>query len=147
MELSQKNLLEVIERYYRGCNTKDRELIASCLTNDAIHYFPGRAPARGSASIADLWVELAETQGSQWTIDHFLGFGSEAVIEWSHYRTKIGHVLRGAEWFEFDSAGKIREIRAYYAAPRDSNTKTIELCGFPYKERGYLEHVPQRPQD
>ena len=138
---------EAVERYYLGCNTKNRDTMTSCLTRNAIHYFPGRAPVKGSESIARLWIELVETQGSQWTIDHFLGFDTEAVVEWSHYRTKIGHVLRGTEWFRFNDAGRIKEIRAYYAAPRDPNSRVLELDGFPYGARGYLRRVPGAPRD
>jgi len=146
IKFTAKKMREVVERYYRGCNTKDHGLMTSCLTKDAVHYFPGRPPVRGSASIAELWIELVNTQGSQWTIDHFLGSGREAVVEWSHYRTKIGHVLRGTEWFEFDDAGKIEEIRAYYAAPRDPKVVVLELDGFPYRRRGYLRRVPLKPE-
>jgi hypothetical protein len=38
----------------------------------------------------------------------------------------------------FDEAtGLIREIRAYYAAPANTNAKINELVGFDYEGRGY----------
>ncbi len=70
-------------------------------------------------------------KGSQWTIDRLVCDGHEVAIEWTHFKTKVGEQIRGAEWYQFDSAGKITEIRAYYAAPHDTNAQACRIvCGF-----------------
>jgi hypothetical protein len=64
-------------------------------------------------------------------------------MEWTHFKTFEGTVLRGDEWYVFDPAsGLIREIRAYYASPQDPTLERLELGGFPYGERGYPAEPP-----
>jgi len=56
-----------------------------------------------------------ESQSSQWTIENMAvdPEGRQAVIEWTHWKTAIGEVLWGDEWYLFDEeTGLIREIRA-----------------------------------
>jgi hypothetical protein len=67
------------------------------------------------------------------------------VIEWTHWKTRVGEFIRGAEWYEFDAEGKITSIRAYYAAPRDPTRAANELEGFPYAELGFALHAPTEP--
>jgi hypothetical protein len=45
--------------------------------------------------------------------------------------------LRGAEFYRFDAAGKIVEIRAYYACPPGDPGRPYELGEFDYAGRGY----------
>ena len=67
----------------------------------------------------------------------------EAVIEWTHFKTKLGITLRGAEWYLFDkSSGLIKELWAYYASPQDKNLKTLELKGMNYVSRGFPKSPP-----
>jgi hypothetical protein len=69
----------------------------------------------------------------------------EAVIEWTHFKTDQGTVLRGAEWVVFDKeSGLIQEIRAYYASPQAKDLERLELGGFDYAGRGYRLVSPRR---
>lgn len=62
----------------------------------------------------------------------------EAVIEWTHWKAKLGAALRGDEWYVFDeTSGLIKEIRAYYASPADKDVMINELVDFAYEARGY----------
>jgi hypothetical protein len=90
--------------------------------------------------IARKWIWCVENLGSQWTIERVLVShnSNEAVIEWTHWKRKSGTAQRGDEWYVFDDAtGRIREIRAYYAAPAVKDVPIGELVAFDYANRGY----------
>ncbi|MCY4361686.1 MAG: nuclear transport factor 2 family protein [Gammaproteobacteria bacterium] len=148
-QLSSARMEAVMREYYDGCNEADREKITGCFTPDAVHYFPPgmyEGPFRGAAKIAGRWCAAVEKGGSYWTIDALLidADKAEAVIEWSHFKTGQGTVLRGAEWVVFDRAsGLMQEIRAYYASPQAADLKRLELGGFDYEGRGYEMDSPR----
>ena len=113
-----------IRRYFDGCNEADLEKMTGTMTEDAIHYFPPGmydGPFRGAMTIAKRWADAVDQLGSYWTVDSFIGDAERgiAVIEWSHFKTEEGSVLRGDEWYRFEPNGLISEIRAYYATPQD----------------------------
>jgi ketosteroid isomerase-like protein len=132
---------QTIRRYFDACNAADHAALLACFTPDAVHYFPPGLPEipwRGADAIAKKWIWCVEHLGSQWTIEKVLVAGDEAVIEWTHWKRKLGSAQRGDEWYVFDGAsGLIREIRAYYAAPAVKDTPIGELVGFDYQARGY----------
>jgi SnoaL-like domain len=144
----------LIRRYFDACNDADIDAIAACFTEDAVHYFPPGmygGPFRGARTIAQRWCDAVNTLGSYWTVDRLVIVpGSwEAVMEWSHFKTKRGQMLRGIEWYEHDPAsGLIREIRAYYATPQPQDgpgfeLRGFELGGFDYAARGYKMGPPE----
>jgi methyltransferase len=141
----------LIRRYFDGCNRADVPLMTSCFIPDAVHYFPPGmygGPFVGAQVIAERWVAAVETFGSTWTVDQILADAAtgRAVIEWTHFKTALGEVLRGDEWYVFDrETGLIREIRAYYASPQDSSLRVLELGGFDYAGRGYPTGAPDVP--
>jgi hypothetical protein len=140
----------LVRKYYEGCNEANEEKMMQCFTQDAVHYFPPGmydGPFLGAAKIAERWKAAVENFGSCWTIDTLLidERKSEATIEWTHFKTNQGKVLRGAEWVVFDSAsGLIKEIRAYYASPQVTDLDRLELGGFDYAERGYTLVSPRQ---
>ena len=142
-----------IRLYFEGCNEADVEKMTGCMTPDAIHYFPPGmygGPFRGANVIATRWVDAVEQLGSYWTVDNYVGDADRgiAVIEWSHFKRKKGVILRGDEWYRFDQAsGRIKEIRAYYAAPQDPSLTRHELGSFDYAGRGYALSAPPLPGD
>ena len=142
-QLSTAKMDALMREYYDGCNEADREKIMRCFTPDAVHYFPPgmyEGPFRGAEKIAERWCAAVRKGGSYWTIDALLidAQKGEAVIEWTHFKTSEGTVLRGAEWVEFDTdTGLMQEIRAYYASPQATDMKRLELGGFDYEQRGY----------
>ncbi len=142
----------LIRKYFDGCNEAGVEKMVSCFVPDAVHYFPPGmydGPWRGARLIADKWVAAVKNIGSRWTIDRIVCDAGrfEAVIEWSHFKTKQGKLLRGDEWYVFDEAnGLITEIRAYYASPQDADAERLELGGFDYAGRGYQIEPPTLPQ-
>lgn len=139
---------KTIRTYFDGCNEADADKIMSCLTEDAVHYFPPgmyQGPFRGSRVIADRWVTAVREIGSYWSVDTLLiePVSYRAVMEWTHFKTKQGKKLRGDEWYEFDPAtGRIKEIRAYYASPQAAELTALELGGFDYAGRGYPASAP-----
>ena len=145
MTPAPEKMFRTVSKYFASCSGADAKGIIGCLNKDAVHYFPGWPPVRGAKRIAELWVRLVEEEGSQWTIDRFLAGADGAVVEWTHFRTKGGKVLRGAEWYTFDEDGKIAELKAFYAAPHDPKSRRVELRGFPYRKRGYPMRSPTLP--
>ncbi|HEX3753774.1 MAG TPA: nuclear transport factor 2 family protein [Rhizomicrobium sp.] len=139
----------MIRRYFAACNAADYEGLVACFIPQAVHYFPPGLPDipwRGADRIAKGWSGCVETLGSRWTIENILcsSTRSEAVIEWTHWKTASNTALRGDEWYMFDDAsGRIAEIRAYYAAPADRSAVISELAGFDYRIRGYAMGPPQ----
>ena len=106
------------------------------------HYFPEGSPfgvLRGSVAIGDCWARCVEELGSFWTVDNFVGDPEtgKAVIEWTHFKKRVGQVLRGDEWYQFTPDGKILEIRAYYASPAHPGVIEHKVGGFDYEGRGY----------
>ena len=134
---------QIIRKYFDGCNEADVEKMISCFTPDAVHYFPPgmyEGPFRGARTIAEKWRAAVQNLGSYWSVDRLLiePLSYEAVMEWTHYKTKEGMILRGIEWYEFDTAsGLIKEIRAYYASPQAPDMPRLELGGFDYDGRKY----------
>lgn len=133
-----------IRRYFDGCNEADIDKMTGCMDPDAAHFFPAGAPQGpflGARAIAEGWVNAVNKLGSIWTVDRVLVDAAklEAVIEWTHFKTKLGTYLRGDEWYVFSPAGKIREIRAYYACPPppSATPQSHFLGGVDYEGRGY----------
>lgn len=139
---------QAIRGYFDACNAGDSDAIAAFFTDDGVHYFPPgmyEGPFRSAGTIGARWQQAVETIGSVWTIDQLITDPAtgRAVIEWTHFKTFEGSVLRGDEWYIFDTeSGLIEEIRAYYASPQDPNLERLELGGFDYAGRGYTTEPP-----
>ena len=133
----------LIRRYFEACNAADVEAMTACFTADAVHYFPPGmygGPFRGARVIAERWRDAVAAFGSYWTVDRLVVIPAswEAVMEWSHFKTRQGTLLRGIEWYQLDPAsGLITEIRAYYATPQPDAPGHYELGGFDYAGRHY----------
>jgi uncharacterized protein (DUF1330 family)/ketosteroid isomerase-like protein len=144
----RRRMEALIRRYFDACNGGDAEGIAACFVPDAVHYFPPGmydGPFRGATTIGQKWRKAVETIGSYWTIDRMVcdPTARQAVIEWTHFKTKDGKVLRGDEWYIFDpGTGLISEIRAYYASPQDPSLDRLELGGYDYAGHGYALEPP-----
>lgn len=146
-DLTAARMEETIRAYFDGCNDADVEAIVACFEPGAVHYFPPGmygGSFRGARTIAERWKGAVETLGSYWTIDRLIcdPASRQAVMEWTHFKTKEGVVLRGDEWYVFSDNGLIEEIRAYYASPQDPSMDRLELHGFDYEERGYPSAPP-----
>ena len=97
----------VIRRYFHGCNAADAAAIAGCFMDDGVHYFPPGmygGPFLGAREIAERWVAAGRAFDSVWTINPLITIppAGHAVIEWTHFKTLEGTVLRGDEWYDFD---------------------------------------------
>lgn len=148
-ELTPGQMEATIRRYFQACNDADYEGLVSSFTPDAVHYFPAglpNVPWRGADAIAKGWIWCVEELGSRWTIERMLvsGTAPEAVIEWTHWKTRSQTALRGDEWYIFDAdTGLIKEIRAFYASPADRSVPENRLVDFDYEARGYHLAPPQ----
>ncbi len=145
--LTKEGMEQWIRDYFDACNSGDVARIASYFEPDGVHYFPPgmyEGPFIGAEVIARRWNEAVETIGSYWTVDQVIAEPEtrRAVIEWTHFKQKKGVILRGDEWYVFSAAGRIEEIRAYYASPQDASLGRLELGGFDYVGRGYPEGPP-----
>lgn len=131
-----------IRGYFDACSAADKPRLLSCFSPDAVHYFPAGSAfgaLRGAEAIADCWVRCVREFGSSWTVDNLVVDvpARQAVIEWTHFKPKTGGYLRGDEWYRFDPAGLIIEIRAYYACPTHAGVAVHQIGDFPYAARGY----------
>jgi hypothetical protein len=133
-----------VQRYFDACNAASRELFEAVLTPDCLHYFPPGTggPYHGCDAIADLWIGFVRDKGSCWTIDRMVGDDETVVVEWTHFKPRVGEYIRGSEWYEFDEHDRIRTIWAHYASPRDRERAANELEGFDYAPRGYPLAAP-----
>lgn len=147
-ETTAAGLEATIREYFDGCNEANAAKIIACMEPDAIHYFPAGAPQGtfwGAKAIAEGWRVAVENLGSIWTIDRVIVDPDklEAVIEWTHFKPKQGLYLRGDEWYIFSERGLIKEIKAYYAAPADTeNPRSHEIGDFNYEGLGYPMSPP-----
>jgi ketosteroid isomerase-like protein len=147
MSLTRESINAAISGYFDGCNEANAAKMMSYFTPDAVHYFPQRTAfgaLRGARAIADCWVNCVREFGSWWTVDHVIADPErgEAVIEWTHFKTKMNGYLRGDEWYRFNDAGLITEIRAYYACPSTDSAARYEIGGFDYETAGYPLAAP-----
>lgn len=147
-KLSPSTMEKCVRSYMAACSAGDAAGIAACLAADALHFFPPDmydGPWRGGRYIADRWAEFAQQRGSVWTIDSMaIDIERRCVVcEWSHFKGSTAVILRGIEWYEFNDAGLITEIRAYYASPQAKDLKRLELGGFDYEGRGYPTAAPK----
>ncbi|MEU4839952.1 nuclear transport factor 2 family protein [Nocardia testacea] len=140
-DAQRKRMEATIRTYFDGCNEADVDKMAATFTDDAVHYFPPGldGPWVGNRTIAEKWRRLTLTIGSAWTIDRLITDPTslQAVVEWTHYKTRANGFLRGDEWYLFDpDTGLISEIRAYYASASDGRDR-VELQGYDYATNGY----------
>jgi hypothetical protein len=144
--LQRERMAETIRTYFDGCNTADVDLMAAQFTADAVHYFPPGldGPWIGNRTIAENWRKLVLAHGSAWSIERLIAEPAslQAVIEWTHWKTRAGAYLRGDEWYVFDAeTGLISEIRAFYAASSDGRDE-VTLEGYDYRANGYRMAPP-----
>jgi hypothetical protein len=128
-----------IRSYIDACNKGGEEAIVACLTPDAVHYFPTGPRWSGAATIAGNFSKGVQARGLFWTVDQVAVDADRlaGVLEWSQFETS-GRILRGVDWFAFEPGShRIREIRAYSAAPVQPDLAAQELRDFDYAGRGY----------
>lgn len=147
-DLTAEGMERRIRDYFDDCNSGDENRIAAHFTLEAVHYFPAgmyMGPFRGPRTIGERWRSAVDKLGSIWTVDQVIADpeSARAVIEWTHFKTFEGTILRGDEWYIFDrETGLIDEIRAYYASPQDKSLEVLELEGYDYAGRGYPMEPP-----
>jgi len=140
MNEQEKLNLEVVRKYFDGCNSGDVEVLMSTLTEDVRHYFlsPSFPPIFNSTHLANYWRKYKQVLDPIWAIDRLIASGDEVVNEWSCLWTPPDStrrvMTRGTEWYVMRD-GRIAEVRAYFSSDAESNS---ELASFPYEERGYL---------
>jgi ketosteroid isomerase-like protein len=132
--------IEVVRRYFEGCNSGDLDVLRDTLTSDVVHYFlpPRFPPIRGAEHLARHWRKYKNVLDPLWSLDHVIAQGDEVVSEWSCSWTppETGKrvMMRGSEWYVMRE-GRIAEVRAYLM---DDPSQDTGLIGFPYEARGYL---------
>src|SRR5262249_25209521 len=132
--------VQIVLRYFDGCNSGDLDTLMSTLDLDVVHYFLPEIhkPIRGAEHLSRYWRKFQQVYNPVWRIDHTIASGDEVVSEWSCAYSPKGkerrRMFRGSEWYVM-KVGRIAEVRAYYQY--DEN-RDCELTGFPYREREYL---------
>ena len=133
--------VQVVLRYFDGCNTGDVEELKLTLEDDVVHYFLPEVhpPIRGAEHLAQYWRKFNQIYHPTWKIDHTIASGDEVASEWScAYTLPLSGnrmMFRGTEWYVMRNQ-RIAEVRAYY---QYDDSRDCQLNGFPYADRGYLE--------
>lgn len=139
----EKNI-EVVRRYFDGCNSGDLDVLRSTLADEVVHYFlpPKFPPIRGAEHLARYWRKFKSALDPVWSIDQIIGQGDAVVNEWSciwtNSATQARQMSRGSEWYVMRDA-QIAEVRAYFTFDENGSS---ELAEFPYSQRGYLAFRP-----
>lgn len=132
--------IETVERYFKGCNTADTDLMLSCFADDVSAYFLDIPPVSGSNNLATFWAEFHKATGARWTVDRGIATENEAVVEWSMLwtppETTAEDLWRGTDWFVF-KRGLIQEIRQHHPVHDLRPGQDVELIGFSYADQGY----------
>ena len=81
--MNAQSALDLIRRYYAGCNAADRAAMQATFCADVVHYFTHHAPVRGAPALAEHWARMQPRIAGHWTVDHGIAQGDEAVIEWT----------------------------------------------------------------
>ena len=144
--MAEHRYIKTIKTYYRGCSSRDFELMVSTFVDDVVHYFVDHSPVIGAEALANYWCKVGPITQATWHVDHAIVQEPEAVIEWSMPWTPKStgnpEVLRGTEWFIF-AGEKITEIRSYHCNFYLSNPVNRALHGFNYPGRGYFTEDSQ----
>ena len=125
-----------VRAYYDALKAGDAAGVAQHFNADATHYYTRRDPDHTSARIAEYCALAVTHLNAIWRLEHLAGAPDGPVaIEWTMEfdspRTGDRMLDRGAEFFEFDDAGLITEVRAYY------NERGGDLRGFDHAARGH----------
>ncbi len=83
MNASEARNLEVVQRYYEGCNSGDIDDLMSTFAPDVTHYFLPASfpPIRGAEALAKYWRWWKEKVDPVWRHDHLIARGDEVVSE------------------------------------------------------------------
>ena len=132
--------IDIIQRYYAGCNSADEALLMSTMTEDIVHYFVDHSAVRGSRALTHYWQKVGPATQADWRLDHAMVSEPEAVIEWSMRwvpkQTGEAQILRGTEWYVFRD-DLIAEIRSYHHNYYLADPDNRGLYDFDYAQRGY----------
>ena len=139
MNATEARNIDVVRRYYDGCNSGDIEEMMSTFAPEVTHYFlpSSLPPIHGAEALAKTWWWWKDSLDSVFAHDHLLAHGDEVVSEFSCVFTAPGIdrrlISRGTEWYVMRDA-RILEVRAYCIA---STKHSVALASFPYADRGY----------
>ena len=139
--MTPESHVQVVLRYFDGCDKGDVDQMRRTLEDDVVHYFLPQVhpPIRGAEHLAHYWRKFRQIYHPTWKIDHTVASGDEVVSEWScAYTLPSGGnrmMFRGTEWYVMRNQ-RIAEVRAYY---QYDEGRDCQLNGFPYADRGYLE--------
>jgi SnoaL-like protein len=137
----------VLRAYFQACNDADAAAIATCFRPEAVHYAASPFPKiSGAVDIARFFATRVPELGMFFTLDQVFTdvVRCAAVAEWTMFRRRPARfVRRGLELYIFDpQTWLIQEVRAYSAAPLDSEMPRQELLDFDYEGRGYPTTFP-----
>jgi methyltransferase len=149
-QLTAERTEPLMRKCYDGRYEANETKMVQCFTPDAVHSFPSRYVQRSlrwrREDCGALEIRCGEFR---LVLDYRCVADRRAegrsVIEWTHFKTKQGAVLRRAEWVVFDrDPGLFKEIRAYYVSPQATDLERLELGGFDYAGRGYSLTSPRK---
>uniref|UniRef100_UPI003BAB919B nuclear transport factor 2 family protein n=1 Tax=Stappia sp. TaxID=1870903 RepID=UPI003BAB919B len=146
----QERAEQAVKAYFDACNSGDRDAFYRLFEPDACHFLPKGmfGPFRDIESLFDQWRRDVIDNGSYWLLDAVFvnPNGQMACAEWTAVKPAQDIHFRGVDIFAFSPEGRIREVRVYYAAPRDPTIGPNELGGFDYAAAGWSVSPDRRGQ-
>ncbi|QYO65143.1 nuclear transport factor 2 family protein [Leptolyngbya sp. 7M] len=118
--LSAELIHSVVQQYFAASRSSNQaEAMVACFAVDSVTYDPAERPGlRGHQELQQFFqgvLSLFETVGLQ--ADFISINGNEAAVKWTGYgvgRNGKSVTFEGIDLFQFNSAGKIQTMRAYW---------------------------------
>jgi steroid delta-isomerase len=117
---SHADMVATVEAYVRGFATNDADLICGLFAADATLEDPvGSPPCIGGEAIRQFYTRIMKEGGARLELNGPVRTTARsAAFAFSSYLTRDGVDIRidPIDVFEFDEAGKIKSMRAYWGA-------------------------------
>lgn len=118
--ISTDTIQATLAQYFSASRSLNKvEAMVACFAEDCVNYDPAEGPAlQGQAALQQFFqtiVDLFETVGLQ---EEFISInGHQAAVKWTGQgisRNQIAVTFEGIDLFEFNAAGQIQTMRAYW---------------------------------
>lgn len=120
---TESQVRSAINAHFTHWNARNREEWIANFADRVVFHDPVSSPPKhGRAAAARSW-DNSFSNGQQWTLEltRVVVCGDEAAITLRNHGVVGGRAftMEGIEIWKVDDEGRVREVRAYFEAPRD----------------------------